>query len=81
MKKNVIYKEDIYNISNYQFNLSNDEKKRIEKYEAKQKMIEEIRNDYNNGLSIKEIEFKYDCQFKTIRKYLKTDSMRVIIDN
>lgn len=27
MKKNVIYKEDIYNISNYQFNLSNDEKK------------------------------------------------------
>lgn len=48
MKKNVIYKEDIYNISNYQFNLSNDEKKRIEKYEAKQKMIEEIRNDYNN---------------------------------
>lgn len=41
-------------------------------------MIEEIRNDYNNWLSIKEIEFKYDCQFKTIKKYLKTDSMRVI---
>lgn len=78
MKKNVIYKEDIYNISNYQFNLSNDEKKRIEKYKAKQKMIEEIRNDYNNGLSIKEIELKYDCHFRTIKRYLKTDSMRVI---
>ena len=78
MKKNVIYKEDIYDISNYQFNLSKDEKKRIEKYKAKQKLIEEIRNDYNRDLSIKELESKYDCHFKTIKRYLKTDSIRVI---
>lgn len=29
MKKNIIYKEDIYDISNYQFNLSKDEKNEL----------------------------------------------------
>lgn len=78
MKKNIVYKEDIHDISDYQFNLSKDEKKRIEKYKAKQKMIEEIRADYSNGLTIKEIENKYNCHFKTIKRYLKSDSTRVI---
>lgn len=78
MKKNVVYKEDIYDLSNYQFNFSKDEKKRIEKYKAKQKLIDEIRKDYNKGLSTKELEIKYDCYFKTIKRYLKFDSTRVI---
>ena len=53
-------------------------KKRIEKYKVKQKLIEEIRKDFNEGISIKNIEEKYDCHFKTIKRYLKTDSIRVI---
>ncbi len=78
MKKNTIYKEDIYDISKYHFNLSKDEEKRIEKYKVKQKLIEEIRKDFNEGISIKNIEEKYNCHFKTIKRYLKTDSIRVI---
>lgn len=78
MKKNIVYKENIYDFSKYQFNLSKDEIKRIEKYRAKQRLIEEIRHDYNNGLSIKEIEKLYNSQFRTIKRYLKTDSIRVI---
>ena len=78
MKKNAVYKENIFNISDYQFNLSKDEKKRIEKYQAKQNLINEIRVDYNKGIPIKELEVKYNCHFKTIKRYLKTDSIRVV---
>ena len=78
MQKNIVYKENIYDVTNYQFNLSKDEIKRKEKYRAKQKLIDEIRLNYSNGMSIKELELNYDCHFKTVKRYLKTDSTRVI---
>lgn len=78
MKKNVIYKESFFDLENYKINLSKDEIKRKEKYQSKQLMIESIRNDYKNNVPINELERKYDCHFKTIKRYLICDSTRII---
>lgn len=78
MNKNVVYKDNAYDFSNYQINLSKDEIKRREKYTTKQLMINSIRADYKNNVPMKELEQKYNCHFKTIKRYLNFDSARVI---
>ena len=76
--KNIVYKENIFDISDYKFNLSKAEITRREKYKSKQKLINAIREDYKNNFTIAQLEEKYNCYFKTIKRYLYSDSTRVI---
>lgn len=76
MSKNIIYKENLYDLSNYKYNYSQSELKILEKHKAKQELIDKVRKDYKNRTPIKAIEEKYDLHFKTVKRYLSYDSIR-----
>jgi hypothetical protein len=74
MERNIVLKEDIYDVSFYQINLSLNEKKKQARALAKQNLIDQIRADRKKGYSIKYLEEKYKMQNRTVRKYLETDA-------
>ena len=74
--KNIVLKEETYDVSSYVTHIPLGESKKNDRVRSKQKLIDTVREDYEEGYLIKDLERKYQLNYRTVKKYLETDAYR-----